>query len=142
MPPTHIGQGNIMGKMRAAAFAVAALYTVTAAASAVRAEACYPVPSPASTETATITVFNDTSYRVAVYWADFDGVMKQYSLLEPDQKAEFQTYAGHNWLVETQSEPEADCFGPITMEAGDDCVVRVLYDGGIGVNTGGGCLFD
>ena len=93
-------------------------------------------PSPASRTSAQITFFNDSQYAVRVMWADFNGRMKSYRLVQPEERADFSTYVGHLWHLEMYTPSGAECFGPITAIDNDPCYVHVLYLGGIGIDAG------
>jgi hypothetical protein len=57
--------------------------------------------SPNGDHPATISVKNNLSEPVYVYWIDFYGKEVFYFDLEPKQEKEQETYTGHVWIVKT-----------------------------------------
>jgi VHL beta domain len=94
-------------------------------------------PSPASDQPTGIVFHNETSYATQIYWIDFDGFLKEYGLVQPGESVSYNTYIGHQWLVELYaSEDRTECFGPIVPRESESCQARILWDNGIGIDAG------
>lgn len=94
-------------------------------------------PSPASDFETGINFYNDTSYAMRVFWSDFEGFIEPYSdWIQPGDSASFNTYVGHNWLVEVNTPEGAVCSSLISASDAETCQMRILYDGGIGYDAG------
>jgi VHL beta domain len=108
-------------------------------ATAALAAACEEAhdPSPASDVSTGINFHNETSYAFRVFWIDFDGFLKDYGLVQPGETASYDTYVGHQWMVELYaSEDRTECFGPIIPRDTESCQARILWDDGIGIDAG------
>ena len=87
-------------------------------------------PSSPTTNIATGVRFtNDTPYTVRIYWADFDGQLKDYGLVQPEKSVGFKTYVHHRWYAELYMPDEALCSGPISAPDTETCVMRLMFDG-------------
>jgi hypothetical protein len=109
------------------------------ASSRALADACEPAhdPSPASDEATGIAFSNDTPYAYTVFWIDFEGFLQDYGLVQPGETASFDTFIGHQWMVELYaSEERTECFGPIVPRDPETCQARILWNDGIGIDAG------
>ena len=95
------------------------------------ADTCTPDvdPSPASEDQTAISFYNSTAYAVELYWANLDGTLVEYGLLQPGEENSYNTYIGHQWYVEVLTENGAYCAGPIAPYDYDACNARVWFDG-------------
>lgn len=94
-------------------------------------------PSPASDQATGIVFHNETSYATRIYWIDFDGFLKEYGLVQPGESISYDTYIGHQWMVELYaSEDRTECLGPIIPRESESCQARILWDDGIGIDAG------
>ncbi len=103
------------------------------------ADACEEAhdPSPRSGDPTGIDFFNDTQFAYRILWIDFDGFLKEYGLLQPGEHAHYDTYIGHQWLVELYaSEERTECFGPIAPRDHESCQAHILWNDGIGIDAG------
>lgn len=119
-------------------------------------DACPPegTPSQKSNKSTEILFHNRTDHPIRVYWSNFDGVLTEYTQLQPNETSNFKTYLNHYWYVEAlTSQKEAakrasaggeGCLGPVSAaEAGVTCNVGVLYDDGFGIGVDiGGCDYE
>lgn len=104
-----------------------------------QAAACEPAhdPSPASDQSTGIVFHNDTSYAARIYWIGFDGFLEDYGLVQPGDSLSYDTYIGHQWMVELYaSEERTECLGPIIPRDSESCQARILWDDGIGIDAG------
>ncbi|MBU1174929.1 MAG: hypothetical protein KKH72_05955 [Alphaproteobacteria bacterium] len=113
------------------AFGLFALAAIALAAPAAFADECElsTFPSPQSEDQTRIGFYNSTQYAVQLYWADFDGFLADYGLLQPEEEVVFDTYIGHQWYVEVLTEEAPFCAGPIAPFDYEPCNVRIWYDG-------------
>lgn len=63
------------------------------------AEAAGRTRSPASSTPASITVLNDTSLNVGLYWVNFNGDEVFYGEMRAEQNLRINTYVGHIWRL-------------------------------------------
>jgi hypothetical protein len=122
-----------------AAFAAITILSSVASAQAEECEAAHD-PAPASNLGTKIAFYNDTTFAMRLYWIDFDGFLKEYGLIQPDESTAFDTYVGHQWLVEAYTPDGAECLGPISASDQSGCDMHILYDNGFGYD-GGACEF-
>ncbi|HLO78911.1 MAG TPA: hypothetical protein VK196_20835 [Magnetospirillum sp.] len=115
--------------------AVTAAFFLSAAM--VGAQACEPtqLPSPHNRNQSKIDFINGSRYAFQVFWSDFEGNLSPFAVVQPGERANYKTYAGHRWYVEMYTPDGEECFGPIWTDSGDHCVARMLYDGGIGIDS-------
>ncbi|WP_165220035.1 hypothetical protein [Affinirhizobium pseudoryzae] len=85
--------------------------------------------SPKTRQKASIRFTNDTMFAYRIYWANFDGVLAEYALAQPDEHNGFDTYAGHEWYVEIYTPNGSVCLGPIAAPAGRKCDMHIVDDG-------------
>lgn len=87
-------------------------------------------PSLESDEARGITFFNETPYRVRLFWSDFDGNLSEYATLEPYTDLSFDTYFGHDWYVEAHTDRgTSECLGPFSANfRANWCDVDILYE--------------
>ncbi len=112
---------------------------VTLGAARAQAEACEEAhdPSPASDQATGIVFHNETSSAARVYWIGFDGFLEDYGLVQPGESLSYETYIGHQWMVELYaSEERTECFGPIIPRDRESCQARILWNDGIGLDAG------
>mgnify|MGYP003642500588 CR=1 FL=1 len=64
---------------------------------------------------------NKTDQRLTVYWVGFDGLRRQYAVIDPGRKYEQGTYGGHLWVIVDESLKD---FGWLRA-AGEDCRVEL-----------------
>jgi len=125
----------------AARIALAAIVMLAGVATSHAAE-CEPAhdPAPQSDLGAYIAFYNDTPYALRPYWIDYDGFLTQYDLIQPNESASFDSFVGHQWLVEAYTPDGAECLGPISANDPGGCDMHILYDNGFGYD-GGMCDF-
>ncbi len=75
-----------------------------------------------------IRFHNDTAYAFRVYWADFEGNLREYALVQPGEESGFQTYVHHRWFVEVYTPDGSYCAGPVSAPDTETCDMRVLFD--------------
>lgn len=108
-------------------------------AGAAQAAACEEAhdPSPASEDATGIAFHNDTPFAARVFWIGFDGFLEEYGLIQPGESLQYDTYIGHQWMVELYaSEERTECLGPIVPRDRESCQARILWDDGIGIDAG------
>lgn len=94
-------------------------------------------PSPASDEATGIVFHNETSYAARIFWIGFDGFLEEYGLVQPGESISYDTFIGHQWMVELYaSEERTECLGPIIPRDRESCQARILWDDGIGIDAG------
>jgi hypothetical protein len=122
---------------RAARFALSAVVVLASVATSVAAE-CEAAhdPAPESSLGSQIAFHNDTTYALRLYWIDYEGFLTEYGLIQPDESASFDTFVGHQWLVEAYMPDGAECLGPISANDQTGCNMRILYDAGFGYDAG------
>ncbi|WP_079403082.1 hypothetical protein [Rhodopseudomonas palustris] len=86
-------------------------------------------PSPATNIPTGVRFTNDTQYTVRIYWTDFDGQLRDYGLVQPDESVGFKTYVHHRWYAELYMSDEALCAGPISAPDTETCDMRLMFDG-------------
>lgn len=117
---------------------------VTAAHAQGQGDAC-GIEQPASPKTrqkASIRFTNDTMFAYRIYWSNFDGVLAEYAIAQPDETNGYDTYAGHDWYIEVYTPQGSVCLGPVAAPAGRKCDAHVVDDGtGEFHLEGRGCQF-
>ncbi|MCM5555391.1 hypothetical protein [Pleomorphomonas sp. NRK KF1] len=86
-------------------------------------------PSPETNIPTGVRFTNDTNSMVRIYWSDFDGQLKDYGLVQPQETVGFQTYVHHRWYAELYMSDEALCAGPISAPDTETCDMRLMFDG-------------
>ena len=98
--------------------------------------------SPRNRQKASIRFTNDTMFAYRIYWSNFDGVLAEYALAQPDERNSFDTYAGHDWYIEIYTPDGSVCLGPVAAPAGRKCDMHIVDDGtGEFGLDGRGCLY-
>lgn len=121
------------------------LAAVTLAGGGAQAAECpdWQTPSPASETVGSLTFHNSTPFAARAMWSDFEGVLKDYGLIQPGEDLPLQSFDGHRWIAEVYTPDGAVCVGSWVVEAGDGCFVDLIEsDGAIGSDTGGSCSFE
>lgn len=121
------------------ALSAIAMLACVATSQAAECEAAHD-PAPQSDLATPISFYNDTPYAMRPYWIDFDGFLTEYELIQPYESASFNSFVGHQWLMEAYTPEGAECLGPISAPDQSGCDMHILYDNGFGYD-GGVCDF-
>lgn len=98
--------------------------------------------SPRNRQKASIRFTNETMFAYRIYWSNFDGVLAEYAIAQPDESYSYDTYAGHDWYIEIYTPDGSVCLGPIAAPAGRKCDAHIVDDGtGEFRLEGRGCLY-
>lgn len=85
--------------------------------------------SPKTRQKASIRFTNDTMFAYRIYWSNFDGVLAEYAIAQPDESNSYDTYAGHDWYIEIYTPDGSVCLGPVAAYAGRRCDMHIVDDG-------------
>jgi hypothetical protein len=85
-------------------------------------------PSPATNIPTGIRFTNGTQYAMRIYWADFDGQLKEYALVQPEETVGFDTYVHHRWYAELYTPIDTACAGPISAPDTETCDMRFVFN--------------